>query len=366
MSGVRVGVLGGGQLARMMALEGHRLGVECVVVSDREWACSAEVATYRQADLNDTRAVAAALGEVEVVTYEVEHLPAASVAALGACYPLRPGVDALVVGQDRVREKQTLEKLGIRVAPWAQVDDPGDLERAAEALGLPLVLKTRREGYDGRGQVVLRTSEEVAARAARGDLADHVVEGFVEFSRELSQVAVRGATGEVCFYPLVENQHRDGQLVASLAPAPAPAPAHVGEAQQMTRALLEELEYVGVLTLELFETPAGLVANELAPRVHNSGHWTLDGAVTSQFENHLRAILGWPLGVCAARGPAVMVNVLGEVPPISELLGHVGAHVHLYGKAPRPARKVGHVTVVGSDRAEVRRRGEALIASLHG
>lgn len=362
----RVGILGGGQLARMLALEGHRLGVECVVVGDRAWDCAAPVATYRVADLADPAAVAAALGDTDVVTYEVEHLPAATVAALGQERLLRPGAEALVVGQDRVREKQTLERLGIRVAPWAQVDDPADLERAAATLGLPLVLKTRRQGYDGRGQAVLRTPEEVAARAARGDLADHVAEGWVEFTRELSQVAVRGADGEVCFYPLVENEHRQGQLVATLAPAPRPDPEHIGEAQQMTRALLDELAYVGVLTLELFETSEGLVANELAPRVHNSGHWTLDGAVTSQFENHLRAVLGWPLGVCAARGPTVMVNLLGTVPPLAELLAHLGAHVHLYGKEPRPARKLGHVTLVGSDRAQVRLRGEALIQAIHG
>lgn len=358
----RVGILGGGQLARMLALAGHRLGIECRVVSDREWACAAPVTSYTQVDLADPDALAAALGDVDVVTYEVEHLPADAVEALAARVPVRPGIRALRVGQDRGLEKQALEALGIPVAPWRMVDSAADLRAAAGELRFPLVLKTRRDGFDGRGQSRLVDAAALAARVEAGDLEGCVAEGWVEFEREVSLVAVRGTDGAFDLYPMVENHHEEGQLDTTLAPAPGVEPALAAEAGEWIRRLLEDLEYVGVLALELFLTPAGLVANELAPRVHNSGHWSQDGAVTDQFENHLRAILGWPLGSCAPRGATVMINLLGEVPATPALLADPDARVHLYGKSPRPARKLGHVNLVGEDLEDLTGRSRAIRA----
>jgi 5-(carboxyamino)imidazole ribonucleotide synthase len=241
-------------------------------------------------------------------------------------------VRALQQGQDRLVEKELFRRLGIPTARFGSLED----------VGVPALVKSRRLGYDGKGQRVVESHEAI------GD--EELAEGIVPFRRELSIVAVRGSTGETAFYPLVENEHRGGILVVSRAPAPD-APQR--EAEEIAGRLLDELAYVGVLAVELFDVDGELLANEFAPRVHNTGHWTIDGAETSQFENHLRAILGLPLGSTAARGPSVMVNLVGGTPPIERLLAIPAAHVHLYGKEPRPGRKLGHVTLVGASDSQV-------------
>jgi 5-(carboxyamino)imidazole ribonucleotide synthase len=316
-----VACLGGGQLGRMLALAGIPLGLRFRFLDPAADACAGEVGelfvgSYDDFDLLDRLADGA-----DVVTYEFENVPVAAAARLGAV----PGVRALEEGQDRLREKELFQRLGIPTARFGGLAETG----------LPAVVKTRRLGYDGKGQRVVESDEALAA--------DELAEEFVTFARELSIVAVRGRDGAVVFYPLAENVHRDGLLRVSRAPA-VDAPEAL--AQDYVRRLLDELDYVGVLALELFEVEGGLLANEFAPRVHNTGHWTIDGARTSQFENHLRAILGLPLGPTDALGSAVMVNLIGASPPLDRLLALPGARVHVYGKDAKPGRKVGHVTFV--------------------
>jgi 5-(carboxyamino)imidazole ribonucleotide synthase len=280
-------------------------------------------------------------------------------------HTVHPSTAALEVSQDRLSEKTTFRELGIPVPEFAPVDDLEDLRKRAEEIGLPAVLKTRRGGYDGKGQVVLRDPDDIdSGFATRRDGGPLILEAMVPFDRELSVIAVRSADGEVRCWPLAENVHEDGILRRSTAPAPDLAPALQQTAEGYTRALLERFDYVGVLALELFQVGDGLLANEMAPRVHNSGHWTIEGAVTSQFENHLRAILGWPLGATDARGATVMVNLIGELPDPSAVLAVDGAHLHLYAKAPRPGRKVGHITITAADATELGLRLTALVAAL--
>jgi 5-(carboxyamino)imidazole ribonucleotide synthase len=261
---------------------------------------------------------------VDVVTFEFENVPVEAARRVAAV----PGMRALELGQDRLVEKELFRRLGIETAPFGTLSDTG----------LPALVKSRRLGYDGKGQRVVEDDGRL------GD--DELAEGIVSFDRELSIVAVRGRDGDTRFYPLAENEHRGGILAVSRAPA---HDAPQSEAEEIATRLLEELDYVGVLAVELFDVGGRLLANEFAPRVHNTGHWTIDGADTSQFENHLRAILGLPLGSTAARGGSVMVNLVGALPPLEQLLAIPGAHVHLYGKEPRPGRKLGHVTLVDAD-----------------
>jgi 5-(carboxyamino)imidazole ribonucleotide synthase len=251
------------------------------------------------------------------------------------------------VSQDRVVEKTFFRELAIPTARFAAVDTRADLDRAVATLGLPAVLKTRRLGYDGKGQRVLRVPADLSAAWTALAGVPLVLEAFVPFTRELSMVAVRGRDGAEAFYPLVENHHRDGILRRTLAPAPGLTPALQGIAEAHARRILDRLRYVGVLAIELFEVGDALVANEMAPRVHNSGHWTIDGAATSQFENHVRALAGWPLGATTVRGAVAMVNLIGATPDPAAVLAIPHARPHLYGKTPKPGRKVGHVTIVG-------------------
>jgi 5-(carboxyamino)imidazole ribonucleotide synthase len=285
----------------------------------------------------------------DVVTYEFENVPVASARHLAALLPVHPSPSALAVGQDRVVEKEAFVEAGIPTAPFRAVDSAEALRAAAVAVGLPAVVKTRRFGYDGKGQAVLSGPEDVpGAWQALGGVP-LLLEAFVPFHREVSIVAARALDGSCVFYPLIQNEHRDGILRKSTAPAPGVSAELQARAEEHARHFLERHDYVGVLAIELFQVGDDLVANEMAPRVHNSGHWTLDGAVTSQFENHLRAVCGLPLGSTATRGPSAMLNLLGDVPPLAEVLRIEGAHVHLYDKAARPGRKVGHVNVTGPD-----------------
>ena len=352
----KVGIIGGGQLGRMMALAAVPLGIRCQCLDPATEApvtglCEQVVAA------NDDPAALDRLAEgVEVVTYEFENVPVAAAKRLATLVPVFPPPAALEVAQDRLLEKNLAKRLGIPTPPYLPVDDRESLDAAVAEVGLPALLKTRRLGYDGKGQFVVRTSADVdAAWAALGGVP-LILEGFVRFERELSVLAVRGRDGVAAFYPLVENHHREGILRLSLAPAPHLTPALQSEAEGYARAVLAELDYVGVLALELFEARGHLVFNEMAPRVHNSGHWTIEGAETSQFENHIRAVVGLPLGSTAPRGFSAMMNLIGSLPDIEKVCAIPGAHLHLYDKSPRPGRKLGHVTLRADDPETLDRR----------
>jgi 5-(carboxyamino)imidazole ribonucleotide synthase len=344
-----VAVLGGGQLGWMLGLAGIPLGCTFTFLDPVAGAPAAAVGELIVGDLDDLEAAQRAATGAAVVTYEWEGVPAGTARALEPLAPLHPPARALDVSQDRIAEKQTLNGLGIATAPFRAVDSAADLQAAVDAIGLPAVLKTRRGGYDGKGQAVLRERADVDGARTRVGAVPCVLEGFVNFDRELSIVAVRGRDGEVACWPAVENHHRDGILRMTRAPAPDLDDALQARAEASIRPLLEDLDYVGVCCVELFEIGDVVLANEIAPRVHNSGHWTIEGAQTSQFENHLRAILGRPLGATAARGASAMVNCIGEMPDRDAILAVPGAHLHDYGKAPRPGRKLGHVTVTALD-----------------
>jgi 5-(carboxyamino)imidazole ribonucleotide synthase len=325
-----VACIGGGQLGRMLGLAGLPLGLSFRFLDPSPDACARDVGELVVAGYDDPDGLARLTDGADVVTYEFENVPVDAAARVGAV----PGVEALRRGQDRLHEKELFRSLGIPTARF------GGLEET----GLPALVKTRRLGYDGKGQRLVE---------GPGPLGDaELAEELVRFDRELSIVGVRGGDGEARFWPVGENVHRDGILHVTHVPAEA-APQR--EAEEIASTLMRALDYVGVLAVELFDVGGRLLANEFAPRVHNTAHWTIDGADTSQFENHLRAILGLPLGRTEARSSCVMVNLVGMVPELRSLLDVPGARVHLYGKAPRPGRKVGHVTLLHPDEATVER-----------
>ncbi|MEM8628147.1 MAG: 5-(carboxyamino)imidazole ribonucleotide synthase [Pseudomonadota bacterium] len=348
--GSRIGILGGGQLGRMLAVAAHRLGLRtgiysdvldapAVQVTDRHW-----IGAYD--DARQLRAFAAAC---DAVTFEFENIPAATIEAVSELTPVRPGARAIERTQDRLAERKLLDELQIPVAPYRNVDSEADLTASAGALGVPLILKTRRFGYDGKGQARIIDHAAVPAEYSAIARQPAIVEQKIPFLREVSQIVVRGLDGALAFYPLCENTHRDGILHRTVAPATADDELSAA-ARDAAGAVAEALEFVGTLTVEFFVVEgsgsARLIANEIAPRVHNSGHWTLEGAVTDQFENHIRAVAGWPLGACEARGSWEMRNLIGEdANEWHSLSAQAGAHLHLYGKADaRPGRKMGHVT----------------------
>jgi 5-(carboxyamino)imidazole ribonucleotide synthase len=356
---VIVGVLGGGQLGRMLALAGLPLGCRFVFVEPAPEATRG-LGEVIEAPASDPRALSALAERADVVTYEFENVSVAAARTIAARVPVRPTPEALELAQDRVVEKRFLRSLEIDTAPFVAVDTREGLARAVEQMGLPAVLKTRRLGYDGKGQRVLRTRRDVAAAEALVEATPCILEGYVAFDRELSIVAARGLDGACVFYPLVENHHAEGILRRTIAPAPDVAPAVAAAARGIATRIAERLEYVGVLAVELFQIGDALVANEIAPRVHNSGHWTIDAAETSQFENHVRAIVGWPLGATGVRAAAVMLNCIGALPDPARVLAVPGAHLHLYGKEARPGRKVAHVTVRGVSVEDADALGPAL------
>jgi 5-(carboxyamino)imidazole ribonucleotide synthase len=344
----RVGVLGAGQLGRMLGLAGRTLGLDFVFVDPAENPPAACVGEHLALDYGSPAALER-LAACDVVTYEFENVPVEPVRELALCTRVYPPVGALAVAQDRWHEKACFAELGIPTARSFEVTTRDDLTRALGELGYPAVLKTRRFGYDGRGQAVLQNDAD--ADRAFAELGQHplLLEGFVPFERELSLLGARSANGEVRFYPLVENHHRAGILRLTLAPAPNLTAERQAQAEGYLGALFERLDYVGVLALELFQTNGRLVANEMAPRVHNSGHFTIEGARTSQFEQHLRAILGLPLGSTEIAEPSAMLNCVGALPDMQAVLAVPDAHLHDYGKEPREGRKVGHVTVRAPD-----------------
>jgi len=340
-----IGILGGGQLGYMLALAGYPLGLHFRFLDPSPEAPVGRIAHRVTAEFTDKQALEKFAHGLEVVTYEFENVPVEAARFLAERVPVYPAANALEEAQDRLREKNLFRRLGIPTTEFAEVARRRDLDAAVKSLGLPAVLKTSRMGYDGKGQWLLRTQADV--EKARPELPDVplILEKFVPFTREVSVLGVRARTGETAFYPMIENHHRGGILRLSLAPAPGLTATVQQTVEEAVRKVLEALEYVGVLCIEFFEVDGRLLANEMAPRVHNSGHWTIEGAVTSQFENHLRAILGMPLGSCSAVGHSAMLNLIGEIPDNEQVLTIPNAHLHLYGKAPRPVRKLGHVTV---------------------
>lgn len=349
---MRVGIVGGGQLARMLALAAYPLGFSVTVLDGTADATAGRVAPLIHGDFSDREALGQLAAASDVVTFDFENVPAASAEWLAARVAVHPGPPALAAAQDRIVEKTLFRDLGIPTPAFAAVDSVDDLDAAIAQTGLPAVLKTRRLGYDGKGQRVVRDMDAASKAVAELGGSDLILETLVNFERELSVVVVRGRGGQVAAYPVTENVHRDGILHTSVAPAPASP--HSDGAVALAIKLATELRYVGVLALELFDCADGLLANEFAPRVHNSGHWTIEGAVTSQFENHMRAISGLPLGDTSARSHAAMLNFVGRMPDTGALLSIPGAHLHDYAKPPRPGRKVGHATVCANDESALR------------
>jgi 5-(carboxyamino)imidazole ribonucleotide synthase len=351
-----IGILGGGQLGYMLALAGYPLGLRFRFLDPSPEAPVGRIANRVTAEYFDEQALERFANGLEVVTYEFENVPVAAARFLAGRVPVYPPANALEQAQDRLSEKKLFRKLGISIAEFSEISSRKELDAALKKITLPAVLKTRRLGYDGKGQWLLRT--EADATKARKEMPDVplILEKFVPFTRELSMLGVRGRTGEIAFYPMVENHHREGILRLSLAPAPKLTEKLQREAEKATRRVLEELSYVGVLCIEYFEADGKLLANEMAPRVHNSGHWSIEGAVTSQFENHLRAVSGMPLGSTATTGYSAMINLIGEVPKAEEVLQVPNAHLHLYGKAAREGRKLGHVTITTSTAEELKER----------
>lgn len=354
-----VGVIGAGQLARMMALAGVPLGMKFVFLDPAPDACAGVAGELLVGAYDDPSMLDAIASKVDLITFDFENVPESSVCVLADRVPSFPPARALGVSQDRLREKTLFRQIGLPTAKFASVGSLADLESAVCDIGLPAVLKTRRFGYDGKGQVVLRSVDDLVSGWEAISGAPAILEAFVPFRREVSVIAVRGRDGNVAFYPLSENTHREGILRVAVS---RPEDPRTDAAREMASQLMEELDYVGVLALEMFDTDSGLIANEFAPRVHNSGHWTTEGAQTSQFENHLRAVSGLPLGDTSSVGSAVMLNIVGEAPDIEAVLAVRGAHLHLYGKEPRPGRKIGHITVRSGEGVDLHGAVQKLLA----
>jgi 5-(carboxyamino)imidazole ribonucleotide synthase len=359
---VRVGILGAGQLGQMLALAGIPLGMRFVFFSPTPSASADAVGKVVIGEYDDVAALRSFAQLVDVVTYEFENVSADAVAEIEKICPVWPPRAALITSQDRGLEKQQFERLGIPVAPHRLVDSLADLESAVRDIGVPGILKTRRFGYDGKGQIRIKQRSEIEAAWNSIGPAQLIYEGFVDFQRELSVIAVRSQDGTTLCYPVAENHHRDGILRTSHAPPARLTDATRKQAEDYARALLGELEYVGVFAIEMFDTADGLVANEMAPRVHNSGHWTIEGAETSQFENHVRAVCGLPLGDCSPVGYSAMFNLIGQHPDIARVLSVPDTHLHLYGKSERASRKLGHVTVRSRTREDLQRHADTLRA----
>lgn len=338
----KVGVLGGGQLARMLAQAGSKLDMEFMFLCPDTESCAAAFGEHLIADYEDELAQQRFLDWSDLITYEFENIPTKVVTSLENQIDLHPSSSALEVSRDRCEEKKLFKALGISTAQFESVDSLEDLTKAVSTIGLPALLKTRSGGYDGKGQVMLKTDVDLQSAWAQIGELPCIVESVVLFDRELSIIAARSATGEVVFYPLSENHHRDGILRLSLSLENDPVQS---EAEVMISRIMDELSYVGVLALELFQKGRKLYANEMAPRVHNTGHWTIEGARTSQFENHLRAVAGMPLGDTSVLSPTAMINLIGQIPTEGEFGTIPNIKIHNYQKAERPGRKVGHITL---------------------
>ena len=337
-----VGIIGGGQLARMMALAGIPLGMRFIFLDPAEDACAASLGEHLCGAYDDRELLTYMAGKADVVTYEFENVPDTSIGFLADKVDVSPTQLALATARDRLNEKSLFKELGVPTVPYATVDSLEELQQAVDEIGLPAILKTRMLGYDGKGQMLLRSTADISAAWSELGGVPLILEGFANFHREISIISVRGHDGKIGYYPLSENRHVNGILHTAQS---LPSDHRQAEAEELAKRNLEKLDYVGVMALELFDTEEGLLANEMAPRVHNSGHWTIEGAMTSQFENHIRAIARLPLGSTDAKGYARMINFIGDVPPIAEILSRRGVYLHHYDKKPRQGRKVGHATI---------------------
>jgi 5-(carboxyamino)imidazole ribonucleotide synthase len=346
--GATIGIVGGGQLGRMLSIAAAQLGYKCHIFDPHGHTCAADVAAdVTCAAFDDVEALERFGANADIVTYEFENLPVEPLKRLGT--KLCPGARSLAVAQDRAVEKQFIEKCGARVAPWRSVDSLQDIERAVAEFGLPVVLKTRRYGYDGKGQAWIRSSDDTAAVWDLIGRESAIAEAAIDFSAEFSVIMARWEDGRHAFWDSPQNEHGDGILRRSTVPCSAAVAVQVADAREAAVSIAEALGHIGVLTVEFFASADGPLVNEIAPRVHNSGHWTIEGAVTSQFEQHIRAICGLPPGSTELTGrKAVMENLIGaDIERWPELVAETGAHVHLYGKGEaRPGRKMGHVTRV--------------------
>lgn len=354
MSRLRIGVLGGGQLGRMMALAGYPLDFLFSFYENTPDCPSAALGkVFGDAD-NSTGSLDAFIDSADVFTYEFENIPAAWVERIAAKKPVYPSVRSLATSQNRLNEKRLFSRLDIPSAAFAEINSEDNLRSAVQKLGLPLVIKTVTMGYDGKGQFLLKDAAEISAAWAQlGTQAPLIAEEFVRFQRELSIIAVRARDGSSVCYPLTENTHHKGILSHSLAPAPQVQASTQLAAERYVTAILQELDHVGAFTVELFDTLEGLRVNETAPRVHNSGHWTIEGAHCSQFENHVRAVAGLPLGSTTCEKPTAMINIIGRHPSTAAVLKQTDAHLHLYGKSERDGRKLGHITLTAANHDEL-------------
>ncbi len=358
---MRVGIIGGGQLARMLILAGYPLGLDFTVLDPARDACAASLADHICAPYDDRDALARMAEDCDVITYEFENVSLEGLERLQQRTRIHPPLQALAESRDRLREKNLFRRLDIPTAKFIAIDSESDLREAPKTLGWPFLVKTRRFGYDGKGQFLVRTAADME-RAWRELGGNPLIgESFIPFQREVSIIAVRRRNGDMAFYPLSENVHRDGILHVARC---RPRDSQTARAEDYACRLLEHLDYVGVLALELFEVHGRLLANEMAPRVHNSGHWTIEGSEISQFENHLRAILDLPLGDTEPVGHAAMVNFIGVLPTLADVLEQPGVHCHFYGKVERPGRKVGHATVRASSATALEARLHHLLALL--
>ena len=348
----RIGILGGGQLGRMLGLAGIPLGLSFVFLDPAPDACAAATGELLQAGFSDSGAARDLAARVDVATFDFENVPETTARALQEIRPLYPAPNALGASQDRLSENELLSGLGIQVPSWFKVSSRTDLLEGLDALGYPAVLKTRRLGYDGKGQAVLRDPEDLERAWQRLGDSELILESFVPFELECSMVAVRALNGDTKIWPLIRNLHSNGILMLSL-PGVFDQTLQSKAAAKM-RTLLEHFDYTGVLTMEFFLLEGELLVNEFAPRVHNSGHWTIDGASCSQFENHLRAVAGLPLGETEMTGCSIMFNWIGEMPNQEKAMAIPGLHWHDYGKSPRPGRKIGHATLTAETMEELK------------
>jgi 5-(carboxyamino)imidazole ribonucleotide synthase len=350
---MKIGVIGGGQLGRMLALAGTPLGMNFVFLDPAPDACAGALGEHMCADFSDQAQLRQLAEQVDLVTFEFESVPAETVAFLAQFVPVYPAANALRIARDRWLEKSLFQTLDIPTPAFADVQSQAELDAAVATIGLPAVLKTRTLGYDGKGQKLLRKARHVTGAFAELGSVPCILEAFVPFSGEVSLIAVRGRDGETRFYPLIHNSHDHGVLHLSVASSAHPLQAL---AEDYVGRVLSELDYVGVLAFEFFEVDGGLKANEIAPRVHNSGHWTIEGAECSQFENHLRAVTGLPLGSTAKLGESAMLNFIGRVPPLAQVIAIQDCHAHHYGKVFKKGRKVGHATLRSANRATLDRQ----------
>ena len=345
----RIGIIGGGQLGQMLGYAGRTLGFDCEFLDPSPNPPAASAGPVSTAAFDDENAIRELASRVDVLTYEFENVPVDALATIDGV-PVYPPLDALSKAQDRLYEKELFEALDIPLPEWHAVDTRDDLAAAANRLGLPMVLKTRRFGYDGKGQFVIRETAELDTAWSELGGSPLIAEAWVPFDYEVSAIAARSVDGDIEFYPLTHNQHAGGILRYSRAPVDIPELD--AQARHAIQKMLNELDYVGVLALELFVHDGILLANEFAPRVHNSGHWTIEGAATSQFANHLLAVAGRKPGPAGVRGHAGMCNLIGEIPAAARTLDIAGTVLHDYGKSPRPGRKLGHITVVADTAAD--------------